>query len=165
VPLYCGDHAIGLTGVYAVVNAMKLIMAETTPLQPSEERFLLELGWRFLGDRMAIMPCKGLRVSLIMRLTEAMLFAFGRRRQMSVQCNPIDRAALSAGATQVFLERCVVANRVVLILLGGAHYTVLKGYMSDSWLVFDALGRRWLSRSSVRLNRPFIPILSMYRPD
>ncbi len=80
VPLYCGDHAVGLTGVYSVVNAMKLIMAETTPIQPSEEGYLLELGWRFLGDRIAIMPSKGLRMSVVIRLAEAMLFAFGRRR-------------------------------------------------------------------------------------
>lgn len=160
-PLYCGDHAIGLTAVYSVVNAIKLLVAETTPLQPSEERYCLEQGWRFLSGRVAMTPDKGLRVHLVSRLAEAMSFAFGRRRQISVRCDPID-PPLSVEPTRDFLERCVVARRVVLILLGGAHYTVLRGYTSGSWLVFDATGRHWMQRLRGQSHRKFVPFLIMH---
>ena len=63
----------------------------------------------------------------------------------------------------IFLERSVVTKRAVLILLGRGHYTVLRGYTSGSWLLFDAMGRLWMQRSSVNHERVVLPILSLSR--
>lgn len=32
-PSYCGEHAPGFTGAYAVINSLKLLLSEAAPLQ------------------------------------------------------------------------------------------------------------------------------------
>ncbi len=63
----------------------------------------------------------------------------------------------------IVLERSVVAKRVVLILLGGGHYTALRGYTSGSWLLFDAMGRLWMQRSRLKQEPIVLPIMSFSR--
>lgn len=63
----------------------------------------------------------------------------------------------------IVLERSVGLKRAVLILLGGGHYTVLRGYTSASWLLFDAMGRLWMQRSSVEHEPTVLPIVSLSR--
>ena len=162
-PLYCGDHAIGLTGFYSVVNAMKLLLAEVKPLQPSEERMLLEVGWRFMSGREEMTPQKGTRSNTLSRLAEAMSFALLRRRGAWVHCKRFEHPQVCSKSMSTVLERSVVAKRAVLVLLGGGHYTVLRGYTSASWLLFDAMGRLWMQRSSLKHEPTVLPIMSFSR--
>ncbi len=162
-PLYCGDHAIGLTGLYSVVNAIKLLLTEAGPLQPSEERMLLEVGWRFMSGRETMAPHKGTRLNTLSRLAEAMSFALARRRETWIKCERFEHPPLRSKSMSIVLERSVVAKRAVLILLGRGHYSVLRGYTSGSWLLFDAMGRLWMQRSRLKHEPIILPIVCLSR--
>ena len=162
-PIYCGEYARGLTGSYAILNGLKLLLAELVPLKPSEEQMLLEVGWTFLSGREPLAPHRGIRVNTMVRLAEAMAFALSRRRADWVQCDRLELREYSASATATLLERLAVAKRVVLVLLGRGHYTVVRGYTRDSWLLFDATGRQWMLRRATGHNAIMKPILMLSR--
>ena len=163
LPIYSGDHAIGLAGLYSVVNALKLLLAEVGPLQPIEERLLLEVGWNFMSGREAMAPHKGMRSNTFSRMAEAMTFAFSTRRGIWIRCERFERPRPTPKSITILLERSVVARRVAMILLGRGHYSVLRGYTSASWLLFDAMGRRWIQRASAGGDRIAMPILTFSR--
>ena len=162
-PLYCGDHAPGLTGVYALINGLKLLLAEAAPLRPSDEIMLLELGWSFMRGRGMVAPQIGMRQHSFNRMAEAMSFALSRRRGDWVRCEVPHMEAVHRIQAAATLERLLVAKRVVLILLGHGHYTVLRGYTRASWLVFDAMGRQSMLRRGVERVTKLKPVLLLSR--
>lgn len=162
-PIYCGEYAPGLTGLYAILNGLRLLLAELVPLKPSEEQMLLEVGWTFLSGREPLAPHRGIRVNTMVRMAEAMAFALSRRRADWLQCDRVELREYSARATETLLERSAVAKRVVLILLGRGHYTIVRGYTRDSWLLFDATGRQWMLRRANGRSVIIKPILMLSR--
>lgn len=73
-PTFCGDHAPGFVGLYAIINALSLLLAETSPLKPAEERMLLDAGWKFLSRRGPVAPWHGIRANVFERLAEGLAF-------------------------------------------------------------------------------------------
>jgi len=162
VPIFCGEYAPGLTGLYAIVNGLRLLVADASPLKPSDEQMLLEVGCTFMSGREALVPTRGLRADLLIRMAEAMAFSLSRRRGIWIRCERLETEVMRRAMMPLF-ERSVVAKRVVLILLGRGHYSVLRGYTRDSWLLFDATGREWLLRRGKRGNSRPLPILMLSR--
>lgn len=168
-PTYCGDHAPGFVGLYAIINALSLLLATTSPLKPAEERMLLDQGWKFLSGRGPVAPWHGIRANIFARLAEGLSFTLSRHRSQWIRC---ERAELTSCASSlevgIIFERLLVANRAVIILLGRGHYAVLRGYTPLSWLLFDATGRMWMKRDREhpfagqvsRRSKPFAMILS-----
>lgn len=165
VPLYGGEYAPGLTGLYAIVNGLRLLLAGVSPLKPSDEQMLLEVGCTFMSGREALIPSRGLRVELFIRMAEAMAFALSRRRGGWVQCERLELEIMRQTTMFHFFERSVIGKQVVLILLGRGHYSVLRGYTRDSWLLFDATGREWMLRRGKRGNSLPKPILMLSRSN
>lgn len=167
-PCYCGDHAPGFIGLYAIINGLALLLAETEPLKPAEERRLIDLGWKFLASRGLVAPWHGVRTINFERLAESLTYALSRNRRQWVRCERIETRQLDRALLIPTLERLIVASRVVIILLGRGHYTVLRGFTPTSWLLFDATGRVWMKRltgnrfafSDVRYVSPFVLTLS-----
>jgi len=116
-----------------------------------------------MSGREPMAPHKGTRLNTLSRLAEAMSFALSRRRGTWIQCARFEHPQLSPISTRIVLERSVVAKRAVLILLGRGHYTVLRGYTSGSWLLFDAMGRLWMQRSRLKHEGLVLPIVSLSR--
>jgi hypothetical protein len=164
-PTYCGEHAPGLTGLYGLLNGLKLLMAPHAPLRPADERELLEVGWRFMSGREALAPHRGMRRGTLVRLAEAMTFALSRIRGQWTQCELTERRARrdSAG-TGATLEKAVVSGRVPLVLLGKGQYSALRGYTPASWLLFDAAGRQWVQRTKKGVAWTPTLIVSLWRP-
>lgn len=163
LPVYCGDYAPGLTGLYSVLNGLKLLMASHTPLKPSDERQLLEIGWNFMKGREAMPPNRGMRRATFIRLAEAMSFGLSRRRGEWVRWERTDtRTPHSQTNANSILERQLVAGRVVLVLLGWGEYTVLRGYTETSWLLFDAAGRHWIRRKALPVELGPLPVLTLW---
>jgi len=163
MPIYCGEYALGLTGLYAIVNGLRLLLAGMGPLKPSDEQMLLEVGCTFMSGREALIPSRGLRAELFIRMAEAMAFALSRRRGVWIQCERLEAEVMRRAKLAPLLERSIVAKRVVLILLGRGHYSALRGYTRDSWLLFDATGREWmLRRGKIGIATPR-PILMLSR--
>jgi hypothetical protein len=162
-PIYCGEYALGLTGLYAILNSLKLLVAGVAPLKPSDEQVLLEAGFNFMRGREAITPCRGIRSHLLVRAAEAMVFAFMRRRDEWIVSEQMLSAGLHPLKRSVFFERAIVARRVVLVLLGQGHFSVLRGFTRESWLLFDATGRQWMLRRQDRRDVAPRPILILSR--
>ena len=162
-PVFCGEYAPGLTGLYAIVNGFSLLLADASPLKPSDEKMLLEVGCAFMSGRVALIPSRGLRAELLIRMAEAMAFALSRRREVWIRCERLEAGVLCGVKLPSLFERSVVAKRVVLILLGRGHYSVLRGYSRNSWLLFDATGREWMLRRGKRGNLLPKPILMLSR--
>ena len=162
-PTYCGEYAPGLTGPYAILNGLKLLVAEVSPLKPSEEQMLLQIGCDFMSGRDTMTPHRGLRLDTFVRMAEAMAYALSRRRGAWIQCERMQLSRKQDREQRSLLERSVVAKRVVLILLGRGHYSVLRGFTLDSWLLFDATGRQWMLRRGKRGYAMLKPILMLSR--
>jgi hypothetical protein len=144
-PLFAGDNAPGFIGLYTVINALDLLVSPVRPLAPSEVDWLLDLGWRFLADRRPIQLSSSIRIETMARLAAALSFGLSRRRgRFIISSDAIISAEQSASA---ILERLVVARQAVIVLIGRGHFTVLRGYTPDSWLLYDCTGRLWIKRS------------------
>ena len=163
LPIFSGDYAPGLTGLYAILNGLKLLVAEVAPLKPSEEQMLFEVGCNFMKGREAITPHRGIRSHMLIRVAEAMAFALVRRRGDWILSEPVRLLGPCPVGSHALLERTVLAKRVALVLLGRGHYSVLQGYTSASWLLFDATGRQWMLRRRNRQDAALRPILILSR--
>jgi hypothetical protein len=163
MPIYCGEYAVGLTGLYASLNSLKLLVAGVAPLKPSDQQVLLEAGFNFMRGREAITPCRGIRSHMLVRAADAMMFAFMRRRGDWI----VSEQMLSAGPhplkRPILFERAIIARRVVLVSLGGGHFSVLRGFTRQSWLLFDATGRHWVLRRPDCRDVALRPILIVSR--
>jgi hypothetical protein len=154
--------------LYTILNGLALLLAETAPLKPAEERALVELGWKFLAGRGPIAPWHGIRTGPFERLAHSLAYALSRSRNQWIRCELIDADNLGCDVIALSLERLIVAKNVIIILLGRSHYTVLRGFTPFSWLLFDATGRFWMKRDREHLvagqgwrrSKPFAMILS-----
>lgn len=163
MPTFGGEYAPGLTGLYAVLNGLKLLVAEVAPLKPSDEQMLLEVGCNFMIGREVITPHRGIRTHMLIRMAEAMAFALVRRRGDWVRSERVRFLEPYSVGSRAILERTVLAKRVILVLLGRGHYSVLRGYTSESWLLFDATGRQWMLRRQNGQDAALRPILILSR--
>lgn len=142
--LSAGDCAPGFVGLYTVVNALDLLLANSKPLEPAEKKWLLDIGWRFLSDRNPIRLWSSVRLGTMVRMTDALCFALARRRSRFIGCHEIRLATIKLRPLNI--ERFIVSRQSVIILLGDGQYSVLRGYTPESWLLFDCNGRSWIKR-------------------
>ena len=54
-------------------------------------------------------------------------------------------------ARDASVERLIVSRHVLVALLVGGRYSVVRGYTPKSLLLFDSGGQFWLKKSSLRL--------------
>jgi hypothetical protein len=150
--LWQGSYLRGLSGVFAAVNALRLIVTQEHRLTPREEEDLLATALRWREDRGYSALSRGLRRSDWPRLLDALCERIRRRRGTHLRIaqpwrlQPPDREAFLIG-----IERLVVSQHVVAVLLSGANYSVVRGYTPLSVLLFDSGGRRWISRAAICL--------------
>ena len=152
MPLWQGSYLPCLSGVFAAVNAVRLIATQDQRLIRREEEELLATALRWQQDRGYSALSRGLRKSDWPRLLDALCERFRRLRETHLKTaqpwrllQP-DREAFLTG-----IERLVVSQNVVAVLLAGANYSVVRGYTPLSILLFDSGGRRWISRAAICL--------------
>ena len=84
------------------------------------------------------------------RLTECLVYTAARVFGHSFELLQPWRHT-TPGRAEVFgtIERRIVAQQPVLIMLAGAHYSVIRGFTPLSFLLFDSSGREWIKRHSL----------------
>ena len=147
-PLSAGDCAPGFVGLYTVINALDLVLSPLEPLEPSEIDWLLNIGWQFLMDRRPVRLSSSVRLDTMIRLADALSFSLSRRRGCVVVSSDVSVSLVEPASAK--LERLIVARQAVIVLLGRGHYSVLRGFTPESWLLFDSTGRRWVRRRGRR---------------
>lgn len=148
-PLWHGDNCAGLSGLYAIINAIRLALAHRQRLSAAELHALFVTGLQFMDGRLRPLQCVacGLRLQLWRQLANAMVEAAVRRTgiRMAVERLYVERLSCRYAALAV-LERAVVERRVPLMLCQGGRYTVLSGVTTSSLLLFDSGGACWITR-------------------
>lgn len=148
-PLEHGDGCVGLSGVFAIINGVRLALAHKHHFTGPEVHALMAAGFGFLDARLTARRCfmSGLRVELWRRLADAMVQASWRRtgHRLVVERLYVDHA-FDRGAALAELEQAIRRMRVPLILCRGGHYTVVSGVTPSSVLLFDSGGACWLAK-------------------
>lgn len=151
-PLWHGDHSSGFSATFAAVNGLRLLMAVHRQLSDKEEQRLIADAWRWQLARHDVVPDRGLRQSEWLRMVEALCQGFHHRNGAFVRVvqpwrerRPDKREFLTT------IERLIVGQHVVLGLVSGAHYLVIRGYTPTSLLLFDSGARAWMMRQSISL--------------
>lgn len=151
-PLWQGSYLPNLSGAFAAVNALRLLATQERCLTRREEQELLATALRWKEDRGYSAMSRGLRRSDWPRLLDALCERFRRLRGTHLRiAQPWGHQSLDRGAILAGIERLVVSQHVVAVLLTGANYSVVRGYTPLSLLLFDSGGRRWISRDAISL--------------
>lgn len=147
-PLYHGDNCTGLSGLFAILNAIRLAIAHKHSLTEPELYRIMRAGLRFLEGRLtpAQLVGSGVRVNLWRRMAEAMVEVTLREAGAWVR---IERVFVSEPGTQAAfdaIEDAIGRLRPVMMLRRGGRYTVVSGFTGSSLLLFDSGGSCWIRK-------------------
>ena len=147
-PLWQGDGCVGLSGLYAVVNAIRLALAHKRVLNSVEVHELLAAGMQFMAGRLTPrqVVLSGLRVTLWRGLVEAMAEATRRRLGERVSVERLYTPECGREAAFTTIEKAITMMRVPMMLCRGGRYTVVRGFTRSSLLLFDSAGSCWVTK-------------------
>lgn len=148
-PLYHGDGCVGLSGLYSMINGIRLVLADRCDFDGPAVHSLLTTGLRFMDGRLT--PTRattsGLRVGMWKQLAEAMTEHTRQRHRVLIFA---ERIHVGPGVDRTealsLIEQNIRAYRAVLLLMGGGRYTVINGYTPSSLLLFDSAWSSWISK-------------------
>lgn len=147
-PLWHGEGCVGLSGLYAIVNGIRLALAHKHMMSAVEVHQLMTAGTQFLNGRLTPQQAilSGLRVTLWRNLAEAMAETTRRRLGVWIWLERLYPYGPSRDAAFATLEEAVLRMRVPMMLCRGGHYTVVSGFTPSSLLLFDSGGACWVTR-------------------
>ena len=151
-PLYHGDGSAGLGGLYAAVNAIRLVIAQRRLLSEREADDLFEAGLIFLECHRSLAACwsRGIRFQLWSRMVAALSRIAEKRFDLPVVVEQPFRGARTVTRDQTFriLEALVVRQRPSVIMRRGGTFAVITGYTPHSLLLSDSHGARSIRREA-----------------
>jgi len=141
-PLYFGDGCVGHSGLYAIINGIRLAIADRHVLTGPELDAVMRSGLRFMSGRLTPEQATlcGLRVSLWRQLAHAMAEATLRRTGLLVRAERLFVAERGTQAAFDTIEQAILSWRVPMLLFRGGHYSVVSGFTRSSLLLFDSSG-------------------------
>jgi hypothetical protein len=147
-PLLHGDAMAGLSGIYAITNAIRLSLAHKRQLTAGEVHLLMHVGFRFLSGRLSPAQAfhSGCRVTLWRSLACAMVEAAWIRLGANLRIERIVHEPVDRSGAFDAIEQAVEQRRPVLMLRRGGSYTVVTGFTSASLLLFDSAGACWIAK-------------------
>jgi hypothetical protein len=147
-PLWQGDGCVGLSGLYAIVNGIRLTLAHKHVMNAIEVHELLVAGMRFLSSRLTPQQAllSGLRVTLWRGLAEAMTEMARRQFGDWIWVERLYPTELGRDAAFATLEDAVLRIRAPMMLCRGGHYTIMSGFTPSSLLLFDSGGACRITR-------------------
>lgn len=149
----------GLCGLYAIINALRLLLTLVRPLTPSQCERLFRHGVSLIEaeGRLARSLYFGMGVLRFHRLTTTLVAEASRMSTTTIRAwRPYHRRhVLARDELMKQLQASIDDRSPVLMRLGGdnRHYTVLSGYTRTRLNLFDSAGHEWLHRSSCDVER------------
>ena len=143
----------GLCGVYAAVNALRMLLAAKRPLSPSEIDTMFHEGLRVLDkrDELGWAVNYGVSKSSWVRMVRKMAAAAEATTGLPVMQRLPFAEQRRPSRQQLFevIEAAIGREHPVLIALSGrhSHYTVVCGYSPTRLMLFDSNALRWLDRT------------------
>lgn len=150
-PLRHGPHCPGLSGIFSIVNGIRLTLGLRHQFSDRDSVALVETGLRFLNGRVTperAVTC-GLPSGLWLRLAEGLTNRVRERTGLFVSVEreyPSDSNWASAQAT---IEQAIERRRPLLTLMRGGRYTAVSGFTAHSLLLFDSGGAQWILKSAI----------------
>jgi hypothetical protein len=142
----------GLCGLYAGINALRLLLAAERPLSSRETKRSFRAGVRALSKRERLaaavlngIPDKTWR-KLLVKLAGSATAGTGPVIAIS---QPLQhRTRVSRTELMEIIETAIDSRQPVVISLSGKHrhYTVVCGYTPGRFLLFDSSSLSWLKR-------------------
>jgi len=146
-PLWHGDGCTGLSGLYAIINGIRLVLAHKHQCTAADVHTLLVAGLRFMDGRLSPQRCfgGGIRVQLWRSLADAMVEAAILRTGHRMRLERLHvEDPWSKDSAFLTLENAIRRLRVVMLLCRGGQYTVVSGVTAASLLLFDSGGACWI---------------------
>ena len=147
-PLLHGDGMDGLSGLYAIINAIQVAVAHNKILTAYEIHTLMRAGFDFLSGRLTPLQAfqSGCRVSVWRGLARAMVEVSRIRLGAHLRVERLLVGDRSRAAAFEAIEQAIAQWRPVLMLCRGGRYTVVSGSTPSSLLLFDSGGSRWMAK-------------------
>lgn len=142
----------GLCGLYAGINALRLLLAADRPLTPAKVRVLFKDGIRLLikREKLAAAVFNGIPDGTWHRLLAKLVARASTSTGVLIAMDrPFEhRDRVSRRDLFKAVEAAVDARQPVLVSLSGKHqhYTVICGYTAGRLIQFDSGSLSWLSR-------------------
>jgi hypothetical protein len=149
-PLRQGDHCPGLSGLFAITNAIRLVLGGSYASSDRESIQIIAAGLRFLNGRLSPERAvtSALPFGLWLRLIDALGHFIHRRTARMVIAERVGPVILDREAAWMAIEQTILSGRPLLTLLQGGRYTVVSGFTHASLLLFDSSGAHWIAKSS-----------------
>ena len=142
-PLHQGDLD-GLCGLYAAVNALRLVLAPARKVNRPEALLWFRTGLEFLGEtgNLEDIIVHGIGPQLWLDLMKKLAAAASSKKDFHVSVLQPLKHTTPANRARMYetIEEAILHGRAVLISLSGAHdhYTVISGLSPLSLWLFDS---------------------------
>lgn len=149
-PLRHSSHCPGLSGLFSIVNGVRLALAHKHVFSERQLADMISAGLRFLDGRLTaerVITC-GLPTGHWLRLAEAMTYRTSRVTGVPLSVEREHVVDVNRPNAWLAIERVIEARRPLLGLFRGGRYTVLSGFTQSSLLLFDSGGAHWVSKRS-----------------
>lgn len=144
-----------LCGLYAVINAARLVYAESSPLSGQRCKRLFAEGMDFLtikkGNRDA--PHWGMTVGRQRKLAKALLTGEALAGLPKLRHGPALPPISDIGDLRSSIETAIAGGDVFLACFHGriSHHTVIVGQTPTRVLLFDSDGMKYINKASIAM--------------
>ena len=146
-PLAIGDALVGLSGLYAIINAIRLAVAHKRHLTEGEVYMLMAVAFDFVSGRLTPKQAfqSGCRLSLWRAMAAAIIEAARQRLRLNLGVEQLCLECSSREQAFLVIQAAIERWQPVLMLCRGGRYTVVSGFTPASLLLFDS-DACWLSK-------------------
>lgn len=154
----CSPFAQGgldnLCGLYAAVNAVRLVSAPIRPIRRAEALHLLQTGIVYLDRRNGLGDAflDGIAVMRQRAVTQHLAKAASKTLELTFSAKPMlpaKSAVTTPDALKLIAERIKAGSAVIVCLENTYwHYTVIAGMSHSRVYLFDSDGMIWIDQRS-----------------
>lgn len=145
-----------LCGLYALINAMRLIYADTAPLTGQSSKRLFAEGMDFLTAKMCSRdaPQWGMTAGRQRKLAKALFKCEVLVKRPKLRHGPPAPPMASPDQLQSAIETVIADGGVLLACFQGriSHHSVIIGQTATRVLLFDSDGMRFVQKASIRFS-------------
>lgn len=167
-PISQGDYD-GLCSLYAIINAIRLVMAPKSELSDDDGKALFRAGITFLAERGKIAKAlhSGVDQATWPKLTDHIARTAARMQVPVLLEQPFAKSDLPAETVPRTIERLITAGKAPVLFMRGKHrhYSVISGYSPFSFKLFDSFDYHWVRRLSCSFDDVTLALHRLHLPS
>jgi hypothetical protein len=145
----------GLCGLYAAINAIRVVLAPERGMRRGEVKQLFEVGVMHLVERglLEVAVTDGMEVGAQFRLTKVVAREARRLTglKLSIKRPDLPTGAFTREGLLSVLDTGLHGGAAIIACLGHTHdrYTVIVGRSPTRYYLCDSYGLQWIDRASL----------------